>query len=163
MKRYALLSFLLLAAAGPLRAQAAPSSSAPTKHAQEAEVLAVVNKLWEAMRTRDSAMARTVFDTSARMFRVVERDSTRSIRVDRLDGFIRAIGGARDPWIERMVNPEVRVDQNIASVWTWYDFTVNGRQNHCGYDSIELARTSDGWKIVFLSDTRQPAPCQPPG
>jgi hypothetical protein len=72
------------------------------------------------------------------------------------------------PWIERMVNPEVRVDQNLASVWTWYDFTTGGRTSHCGYDSIELARTATGWKIIYLADTRtmitpeKPDVCKPP-
>ena len=144
----------------PLGAQ--QPASAATRQAQEAEVLAVVNRLWEAMRTRDSVMARSVFDTSARMVRVAEQNGVRSIRWNRVDGFISQIGTAGPPMIERMVKPEVRVDQNIASVWTWYDFTANDRLSHCGYDSIELARGADGWKIVYVSDTRTPAPCQPP-
>jgi hypothetical protein len=144
----------------PLRAQ--QPASATTRQAHEAEVLAVVNRLWEAMRTRDSVMARSVFDTSARMVRVAEQNGVRSIRWSRADGFISQIGRAGPPWIERMVKPEVRVDQNIASVWTWYDFTMNGQLSHCGYDSIELARGADGWKIIYISDTRTNAPCQPP-
>ncbi len=128
----------------------------------EAEVLAVVNRLWEAMRTNDSTMARSVFDSTARMASIVDRNGTRSVRWQPADGFVRAIGGAKEPWIERMVNPEVRIDGNLASVWTWYDFTVGGKVSHCGYDSIELARLTDGWKIIYLSDTRQPAPCVEP-
>ena len=154
-----LLAVAALASATPALAQPASPASA---QAQEAEVLAVVNRLWEAMRKRDSAMARTVFDTSARMIRVAERNGVRSISWSRVDGFVANIGGGPEPWIERMVRPEVRVDQNIASVWTWYDFTRNGQLSHCGYDSIELARGADGWKIVYVSDTRIPAPCSPP-
>jgi hypothetical protein len=153
---------LAFAAAAPLGAQQAASAPA-TKQQEEAEVLAVVNRLWEAMRTRDSVMARTVFDTSARMLRVRDRDGTRTVVWSRPEGFISMIGRDKEPMIERMVNPEVRVDQNIASVWTWYDFTNAGRLSHCGFDSIELARTTEGWKIVYISDTMYPAPCRPPG
>jgi hypothetical protein len=141
----------------------AQSAAAAPAQAQAAEVLAVVNRLWEAMRTNDSAMARSVFDTGARMVRVADRNGVRTVRYDRPDAFVQAIGRATSPWIERMVNPEVRVDQNIASVWTWYDFTTQGALSHCGYDSIELVRGNDGWKIVYLSDTRVSAPCAPPG
>ena len=145
----------------PSQATRAASGVAPDP-VQEAAVLAVVNRLWEAMRTNDSSMARSVFDSTAQTASIVERNGTRVVRWSRPDNFIRAIGSARTPWIERMVGPEVRIDGNLASVWTWYDFTVDGRMSHCGYDSIELARLTDGWKIIYLADTRQQTGCQEP-
>ena len=142
-------------------ASGAASGIAPDPAAQ-AEVLAVVNRLWEAMRTNDSTMARSVFDSSARMVSIVDRNGARSVRWSPVDGFVRAIGSATTPWIERMVGPEVRIDGNLASVWTWYDFTVNGAVSHCGYDSIELARLTTGWKIIYIADTRQTTGCDKP-
>jgi hypothetical protein len=150
---------------------ATPSTAAPSPRAAsgiapdpqaEAEVLAVVNRLWEAMRTNDSSMARSVFDSTAQMVSIIDRNGARSVRWSRADGFVRAIGSAQTPWIERMVGPEVRIDGNLASVWTWYDFTVNGALSHCGYDSIELARLTEGWKIIYIADTRQQTGCQEP-
>ena len=137
-------------------------ASGPDARAQQAEVLAVVNRLWEAMRTNDSVMARSVFDSTAQFVSIVDRNGTRSVRWSRADGFIRAIGTATEPWIERMVAPEVRVDANLASVWTWYDFTRGGVTSHCGYDSIELARLTTGWKIIYIADTRQTTGCKAP-
>ena len=145
----------------PQPAIRAASGIAPDP-AAEAEVLAVVNRLWEAMRTNDSSMARSVFDSTAQMARIVDRNGTRFVQWSRVDNFVRAIGTARTPWIERMVGPEVRIDGNLASVWTWYDFTVEGRLSHCGYDSIELARMLDGWKIIYIADTQQRTGCEQP-
>ena len=151
--------------AGPATAPAvtarAASGIAPDPQA-EAEVLAVVNRLWDAMRTNDSTMARSVFDSTAQMVSIRDRNGVRSVQWSRVDGFVRAIGGAKTPWIERMVGPEVRIDANLASVWTWYDFTVDGKLSHCGYDSIELARLNDGWKIIYIADTRHNIGCQEP-
>ena len=140
----------------------AAMATSPDTRAAQAEVLAVVNRLWESMRTNDSAMARSVFDSTAQFVSIVERNGTRTVRWSRADGFIRAIGTATEPWIERMVAPEVRVDQNLASVWTWYDFTRGGVTSHCGYDSIELARLTTGWKIIYIADTRQTTGCKAP-
>lgn len=125
----------------------------------EAEVLAVVNRLWEAMRTNDSVMARSVFDSTAQFARIVDRNGARFVRWDRADNFVKAIGSAKTPWIERMVAPQVRVDGNLASVWTWYDFSVDGKVSHCGYDSIELAKLLTGWKIIYIADTQQRTGC----
>lgn len=160
-----------LAACSTAQPSAAPTVAPATRAASgiapdpaaEAEVLAVINRLWEAMRTNDSSMARSVFDSTAQMVQIVDRNGTRSVQWSRTDNFVRAIGNARTPWIERMVGPEVRIDGNLASVWTWYDFTVDGRVSHCGYDSIELARLTDGWKIIYIADTRQRTGCEQPG
>jgi hypothetical protein len=160
----ALLLLLALAAAPPLQAQSVRTAPQRPDAEQkgEADVLAVVNRLWEAMRTNDSTMARSVFDSTAQMARIVDRNGARFVRWERADNFVRAVGNAREPWIERMVAPEVRIDGNLASVWTWYDFTVGGKVSHCGYDSIELARMLDGWKIIYLADTRQTTGCEQP-
>ena len=132
------------------------------RRGSEAEVLAVVNRLWEAMRTNDSVMARSVFDSTAQFARIVDRDGARFVRWSRADGFVKAVGSAKSPWIERMVAPEVRVDGNLASVWTWYDFSVDGKVSHCGYDSIELAKLLTGWKIIYIADTQQSTGCDKP-
>ena len=128
----------------------------------EGEVLVVVNRLWEAMRTNDSTLARSVFDSTAQMVSIIDRNGARFVRWQRADGFVRAIGSATQPWIERMVAPEVRVDGPLASVWTWYDFSIGGKVSHCGYDSIELAKLATGWKIIYIADTRQQTGCDKP-
>lgn len=158
------LLILALAATACVTVKATRTASVASlvERQDETEVLAVVNRLWEAMRTNDSAMARSVFDSTAQMARIIERNGTRSVQWSRADGFIRAIGAATQPWIERMVAPEVRLHQNLATVWTWYDFSIDGKVSHCGYDSIDLARTNDGWKIIYVADTRQTTGCEQP-
>jgi hypothetical protein len=159
------ITLLLLAAATTscIRAKIERSTPATAERQQsEADVLVVVNRLWEAMRTNDSVMARSVFDSSAQLARIVDRNGARFVRWDRADGFVKAVGSAKEPWIERMVAPEVRVDGNLASVWTWYDFSIGGKVSHCGYDSIELAKLATGWKIIYLADTQQRTGCEQP-
>ena len=162
MRTLCILALTVAVTATSAGAQAAATPTVPDRKQSEAEVLAVVNRLWEAMRTNDSTMARSVFDSTAQFARIVDRTGARSVRWDRADNFIRAIGNAKEPWIERMVAPEVRIDGNLASVWTWYDFTVGGKVSHCGYDSIELARLTTGWKIIYIADTQQRTGCDKP-
>ena len=160
----ALLLLALAVATTTASAQSAPAPALPDRAKDAGDVLAVVNRLWEAMRTNDSVMARSVFDSTAKLARILDRNGARTVRWDGPDGFIRAVGSAKEPWIERMVAPEVRIDGNLASVWTWYDFSVGGKVSHCGYDSIELARMNTGWKIIYLADTRWTSGCdKPPG
>ena len=160
--RIAALLLLAVATASCVRISATRSATTTAPQGEEAEVLAVVNRLWEAMRTNDSVMARSVFDSTAQLASIVDRNGARSVRWSRADGFVRAVGSAKQPWIERMVAPEVRIDGPLASVWTWYDFSIDGKVSHCGYDSIELAKVTTGWKIIYLADTRQQTGCDKP-
>lgn len=140
----------------PLGAHAQPSAPAPD---ERAAVLAVVQRLWDAMKARDTTMARSVFDSSAMLSRVVTRNGETRVQLTPVSGFIEALGRAREPWNERMFAPEVRIDGPLATVWTEYDFHRGDTFSHCGVDAFQLLKTSSGWKIVALSDTARREGC----
>lgn len=134
----------------------AQTSSAPD---ERAEVLAVVQRLWDGMKARDTAMVRSVFDTAATLSRVVNRNGVASIQYTPISGFIEALGRSNDEWNETMYSPEVRVDGPLATVWTEYDFHLGTRFSHCGVDAFQLLKTSSGWKIIAIADTAKREGC----
>jgi hypothetical protein len=149
----------VLAALGVILAGARPLSA---QEASEAAVLEVVDRLFEGMRTADSAAVRAVFHPEARMVSTGERDGRPVAQYASVDGFIKAVGGATAPWNERIYDPEVRIDGNLATVWTFYTFHVGDQFSHCGVNAIQLAWTGDGWKIIHITDTRRREGCDPP-
>jgi hypothetical protein len=40
-------------------------------------------------------------------------------------------------------------------VWTYYEFWRGTELSHCGYDSINLVKLGDGWKVTQVADTRR--------
>jgi hypothetical protein len=152
MRATLLMPLLVLASA----ASAQTSATAPDE--REA-VLAVVQRLWDGMRTRDTALVRSAFDSSASLTRVATRNGEARVQVTPLSGFIEALGRANEAWNERMFAPEVRIDGALATVWTEYDFHLGSQFSHCGVDAFQLLKTSAGWKIVALSDTARREEC----
>jgi hypothetical protein len=144
----------VLASAATLGAQA----SAPVPDERDA-VLAVVQRLWDGMRTRDTALVRSVFDSTALLTRVVTRDGVSRVQVLPISGFIEALSRSTETWNERMFAPEVRIDGALATVWTEYDFHLGTQFSHCGVDAFQLLKTSAGWKVVALSDTARREGC----
>jgi hypothetical protein len=123
-------------------------------------VLAVVRRLFDGMRAGDSAMVRSVFDVHARLVSAGIRDGQPYARVTTAEEFIAAVGRPHDAvWDERIWDTEVRVDGNLASVWTKYAFYLGERFSHCGVDAFHLVRGAEGWKIVDLADTRRQEGC----
>ena len=137
---------------------AVEAQSAPVPDERDA-VLAVVQRLWDGMRTRDTALVRSVFDSTALLTRVVTRDGVARVQVLPISGFVEALGRSTETWNERMFAPEVRIDGSLATVWTEYDFHLGTQFSHCGVDAFQLLKTSTGWKVVALSDTARREGC----
>jgi hypothetical protein len=151
---------LLLALAAPA-APAAAQTAAPAPHAEREAVLAVVNRLFDAMRQGDTAMLRSTFHPDARMATAAVRNGTPMLNLEGVDGFATALGGkpAEQVWDERLYNEVVHIDGTLATVWTEYDFYLGDQFSHCGVDSFQLAKTADGWRIFSIADTRQREGC----
>lgn len=137
--------------ATPLAAQAPKND--------EAQVLAVVNALFDGMRKVDSAMVRPLFHPRARLITADARSDTARIEAS-VDGFIQSIGRPRtEVYDEQLSNVRVQIDGSLASVWADYKFFRNTTLNHCGVDHFLLVKERGAWKIIELADTRRRDGC----
>ena len=160
IRRVVLLLLLCLPlpafAQSPLRVHVEPR----TVSDPEGDVRAVIQRLFDGMRTADSAMVRSTLAAGARFASIDGRAATPAIKYESPDGWIAAIANSGRKWDERVFDVQVRVDRNIAQAWTPYSFYVEGKLRHCGVDSMELLRDASGWKITQLSDTQVREGCQ---
>jgi hypothetical protein len=145
------LAAAVLTAAAPARAQAATA---------DAEVRAVIQRLFDAMRAGDSTAMRAVFPPSARLQSVGRnREGAAVVHEDSIDGFIRTVGTAGHPeFDERIANLVIQVDGNLAQAWMDYTFYLGGQKSHCGVDAVQLFRGPNGWQFIQLADTRRRTP-----
>ena len=138
----------------------APGGAAAQASAPDSAILATVTRLFDAMRARDTAALRAVFDSGARLVSAgTTREGAFALRITTIDEFVRAIGGLTMVPDERIFDPEVRQDGGLATVWTRYAFYADAQFSHCGVDAFQLGRTAAGWRIVALADTRQREGC----
>jgi hypothetical protein len=135
------------------------AAQTPAAGTAEQEVRAVVAKLFDSMRARDTAALRTVFDSGARLVTTRTRNGAPEVDVTPINQFIQITATAVPGQLldERISNTEVKVSDNLAVVWTEYKFFVGERFSHCGVDSFQLARGTSGWRIIALADTQKPA------
>jgi len=62
-------------------------------------------------------------------------------------------------WDEKIYAIEIRIDDNMAQVWTEYEFFLGERFSHCGVNAFQLIKQENGWKIFNLTDTRRREGC----
>jgi hypothetical protein len=129
-------------------------------HAQTAEdsVKAVVNRLFNAMKSSDAAALSACFASNALLQSLTAGGN---VRTEDLKEFAKQIASLpKDSADERIVFETVKVDANLAIVWAPYRFYYAGKFSHCGVDSFQLIREGGQWKIHYLVDTRRRDGCQ---
>ena len=54
---------------------------------------------------------------------------------------------------ERIHQPLIRIDHDLAVVWAPFEFLVDGKPDHCGTDLFNLVHTGGKWLIAGIADT----------
>ncbi len=92
-----------------------------------------------------------------------EKESQPVLRTGSIDGFVKGVGTPHEKvWNESIWDSEVRIDGNLAHVWTKYAFYLGEDFSHCGVDAFQLFKDDNGWRIFQLTDTRQFEDCELP-
>lgn len=123
------------------------------RSADESEVMNVVNRLFESMEMKQVGVLRGLFIPEARLLSTFTREGQSTVRLLSLDDFIKLVAETKEPFRERMFETEVRVRGNMGNVWGRYDFHVGAKRTNCGYNSIQLMRVKEGWKIINIAST----------
>ena len=126
----------------------APSAVAAQSPADRDAVLKAVEVFFDTMTARDVEGARRILVPQGR-FHVMDmvRPGTEPRSFSNEEYFAQ-LQASKQVMRERIWNPEVRVHGAIASVWTPYDFWIDGKLSHCGVDAFDLIKTAEGWKIA---------------
>lgn len=126
----------------------------------ETAVLMAVQQFFETMTARDSAGARAVLDPAGDFVSVRwSDDGERIVRRSSNETYLDGLDGQPETYLERMWEPEIRVHGPIATVWSRYDFHVDGQFSHCGVDAFQLLLTEAGWTITGGTYTVERAGC----
>lgn len=138
------------------------ASSAAFGQTEEEKVKNAVNLLFDGMRKSDSNMIRAAFAPQAILQTITRnKEGKTAVRNEEINGFIHAVTqphvGVYD---ERIQFELVRIDADLALVWTPYKFYVGEKFSHCGVNSFQLVRLNNEWKIQYIIDTRRREKCE---
>lgn len=118
--------------------------------AEQQAVLAPIAQLFDGMAKRDAATIKQPLLSGGTM--VLMRDGKPSQMT--FEDFAERLGKPGTTRIEeRIHDPLVRIDHDLAVVWAPFEFLVDGKVDHCGTDLFNLVRTDDKWIIASVADT----------
>lgn len=129
---------------------------------EEEAIKKTIMTMFDGMRKGDSAMVHSVFEDKAIMQTIAANRSGKVVVNDgSLEGFLKAVGTPHDQvWDEKIEFSHINIDGPMASVWTPYEFHLGGNFSHCGVNSFQLYKGDNGWKIIYIVDTRRRDNCK---
>ena len=147
-------AFLCLAAStSPALAQKSPSESDAVKQ--------TIAAFFTGMRQGDSTAVRRTLAPGAVFHTIATRAGITQVQPENPLDFLKSVGTPHPKvWDERITFDKILIDANLASVWTPYEFYLGGTFSHCGYNSFQLVKLADGWKIAHIIDTRRKEKCK---
>lgn len=133
-------------------------------YCQKTETTAVkqtINALFDAMRKGDTTSMRAVFSRDMILQSIsTNKDGKAMLSTDKADDFLRAVGTPHASiYDERITFGDIKIDGDLASVWAPYKFYLGDKFSHCGVDVFQLMKTVEGWKVIYIVDTRRKDNC----
>jgi hypothetical protein len=117
---------------------------------EEQAVLAPVQALFDGMAHRDATAIRAPLLPGGSL--VLMRDG-KPVRMS-FDDFATHLAHPGTTQIEeRIHDPLIRIDNDLAVVWAPFEFLSDGKVDHCGTDLFNLVRQNGQWFISSIADT----------
>ncbi|MBV8780317.1 MAG: nuclear transport factor 2 family protein [Phycisphaerae bacterium] len=118
--------------------------------AEEQAVLAPITQMFDGMSKRDAAAVKKPVLSGGSM--VLMRDGKPTQMT--FEEFAERVGKPGTTKIEeRIHDPLVRIDHDLAVVWAPFEFLADGKVDHCGTDLFNLVRVDGQWIIASVADT----------
>lgn len=131
-------------------AVAVPPAALYATTPEEQAVLAPILAMFDGMAHRDAAAIRLPFLPGASM--LLMRDGKPTPMT--VEAFAERVGKPSAARIEeRIHDPLIRIDNELAVVWAPFDFLSDGKIDHCGTDLFNLVRKDGKWWIASVADT----------
>jgi Putative lumazine-binding len=148
MKTFRRLHAVLLIAAATAAGFVAASLYAATP--EEEVVLAPVNAMFDGMAKRSAEAIKKPTLPGGTM--VLMRDGKPTQMT--FEAFAERVARPGKAHIEeRIHDPLVRIDRDLAVVWAPFEFLVDGKVDHCGTDLFNLVQSDGKWLIASVADT----------
>ncbi len=129
-----------------------------SQNQEELAIQKTINQLFEGMRNADSISVKSTFSENAVMQTI---NSKTEVHSEDFRKFAKSVSNFKKGDLdEKIVFESIKIDGNLASVWTPYQFYFQGKFLHCGVNSFQLVKRNNVWKIQYLIDTRREENCK---
>lgn len=122
-----------------------------------------IEKFFDGFHKGDSALVNKTLHKDLKIQTTfTKQNGTKVLKTDQKKQLLITIANKKPNlvYLEKLLSFEIKIDGNLASVWTPYEFYLNGKFSHCGANSFQLFNNNGTWQIIYLIDMRRRTNCK---
>lgn len=116
-----------------------------------------IQRFFEGLEGQDTVKLKEAMYSELSLKTIIENIAEKKERfvVESREELIQIVAKKRTVTLdEKLLSMHIFIDGRLASVWTPYEFYINGQPSHRGANSFQLVKTNKGWQIFSIVDTR---------
>ncbi|MFY9242307.1 MAG: nuclear transport factor 2 family protein [Polaribacter sp.] len=130
---------------------------------EEIAIKKVIEVFFEGLHKGDSTLMKTTLHKDIKIQTTsTTKEGKNILQTDSKKKLLTSIANKKSDhvYLEKLLSIDIKIDGNLASVWTPYEFYFNDKFSHCGANSFQLFKNNGNWEIVFLIDIRRRDNCK---
>lgn len=137
-------------------------SGTAQQETQEKAIKKVISTFFDGLHKGDSTLMATTLHKDIKIQTTTNnREGSSVLKTETKAQLLAGIANKKpaDKYFEKLLSYDIKIDGNLASVWTPYEFYYNDTFSHCGANSFQMYHNNGKWEIIFLVDMRRRGNC----
>ena len=129
---------------------------------QEKAIKNTIDTFFKALHKGDSTLMSSVLHKELKVQTTRNNKEGKKVLItESREKLLKSIASKKpeDKYFEKLLSYEIKIDGNLASAWTPYEFYYNDNFSHCGANSFQLFDNNGSWEIIYLVDMRRRNNC----
>lgn len=129
---------------------------------EEDNIKDVITLFFDGLQNGDTIKIKETISDKLILQTTYINDEKSVLKNENVSAFLNSVASKKreDIWEEKLVSVHINIDDNMANVWTPYEFYLNNKFSHCGVNSFQLFNDGVKWRIIYLIDTRRKQDCK---
>ncbi|WP_064966496.1 hypothetical protein [Tenacibaculum ovolyticum] len=129
---------------------------------EQIAVKKTIETFFDGLHKGDSTIVSSTLHTTIKIqTTLTNKDGKKKLITDSKKKLLIGIANKKveNTYLEKLLSWDIKINGNLASVWTPYEFYLNGKLSHCGANSFQLFNNNGKWEIIYLVDMRSRKNC----
>ncbi|MGG8496297.1 nuclear transport factor 2 family protein [Tenacibaculum sp. TC6] len=129
----------------------------------ESKIKETIDTFFVGLHKGDSTVVKSTLHTSVKIQTTfTDKEGKKQLKTETKEALLKAIASKKesDVYLEKLLSYTIKIDGNLASVWTPYEFYYNNAFSHCGANSFQLFNNNGKWEIIYIVDMRRRNGCK---
>ncbi|WP_422090073.1 nuclear transport factor 2 family protein [Tenacibaculum ovolyticum] len=129
---------------------------------EQIAVKKTIETFFDGLHKGDSTIVSSTLHTTIKIqTTLTNKDGKKKLITDSKKKLLIGIANKKveNTYLEKLLSWDIKINGNLASVWTPYQFYLNGKLSHCGANSFQLFNNNGKWEIIYIVDMRRRENC----